>query len=117
MLRIYPKSNREMNWMRLSMRLVKCQRDRKEDNIGDNIADERANKDRDKIIQIIRGYFWDRVKVIIGLSLCGLILSGCGTIYPYPRSYILAEEKMEITLEPSESELAETEIPVSPRSP
>ncbi len=49
-----------MNCMKLSMSLVKRQRNREEDNIGDNIADERLYEDHDKIMQVIRGYFWDR---------------------------------------------------------
>ncbi len=45
--------------MRLSMSLVKRQRDREEGHIGDNIANERSYEDRGKIMQVIRGYFWD----------------------------------------------------------
>ncbi len=46
-----------MNCMRLSMSLVKRQQDREEDNIGDNIADKGFYEDRDKITQVIPGYF------------------------------------------------------------
>ncbi len=42
------------------MRLVKRKRDREESNIGNNIAEERSYEDRGKIIEGIRGDFWDR---------------------------------------------------------
>lgn len=51
-----------MNFMRLTMRLVKRKRDREECNIGNNIDDERSYEDRGKIIEGIRGDFRDRFK-------------------------------------------------------
>jgi hypothetical protein len=49
-----------MNCMRLSMSLIKRKRNPEEGNIGNYIADEGFYEDRDKIMQVIRGYFWDR---------------------------------------------------------
>jgi hypothetical protein len=63
MERTYPKSNREMNSMRLAVRLVKRKQGREEGNIGDNIAGEGPYEDPGKIIEGIHGDFWDRFKV------------------------------------------------------
>jgi hypothetical protein len=47
------------------MSLIKRKRDPEEGNIGNYIADEGSYEDRDKIMQVIRGYFWDRFKGLL----------------------------------------------------
>jgi hypothetical protein len=53
------------------MRFVKAKRERESVNIGDNIADERSYKARDKILGIIRDDFWDRFLDLISRLLSG----------------------------------------------
>jgi hypothetical protein len=53
-----------MNCMRLLMNLVKRKWDREEDNIGDNIADERSYEGHNKVMQVIRGDYRDRFKYL-----------------------------------------------------